>query len=241
LAAIFAGYLWRLSKIPRDADDNKDDDVEVGPAAALEILPKRQQYTVIAVLAVMAATVIVLAAEPFAESLLAAGNQLGVDRFFLVQWVAPLAGESPEIVITILFVLALRPAAALGALISDKINQWTLLVGFIPLFFSLARGGLQPFPLDARQHEEFFLTAAQSLFAVALLLRLRLHLLGAVALLGLLTVQFMLGFLNQADEAKDIAILTGLACVYVALTLVLIGRDWKALLEHARFGLLNRS
>ena len=120
--------------------------MEVGPAAALEVLPKRRQYVVIAALAVVAAIVIVLAAEPFAESLLATGTQLGVDRFFLVQWVAPLAGESPEIVITILFVLALRPAAALGALISDKINQWTLLVGFIPLFFSLARGGCSRFP-----------------------------------------------------------------------------------------------
>jgi cation:H+ antiporter len=240
LGAIFAGYVWRLSKIPHASDDD-DDDTEVGPAAALEVLPKRRQYAVIAALAIVAAIVIVLAAEPFAESLLAAGTQLGVDRFFLVQWVAPLAGESPEIVITILFVLALRPAAALGALISDKINQWTLLVGFIPLFFSLARGALQPFPLDARQHEEFFLTAAQSLFAVALLLRLRLHLLGAVALLGLFTVQFMLGFLNQADEARDIAILTAVAWVYIVFTLGLIARDWKALFEHARFGLINRA
>lgn len=47
-------------------------------------LPKRRQYAVIAALAIVAAIVIVLAAEPFAESLLATGTQLGVDRFFLV-------------------------------------------------------------------------------------------------------------------------------------------------------------
>jgi len=240
LAAIFGGYLWRLSKLPKEADAEEGDD-EVGPAAALQVLPKRRQYAVIAVLAVVAAVVIVLAAEPFAESLLAAGTQFGIDRFFLVQWVAPLAGEAPEIVITVLFVLALRPAAALGALISDKINQWTLLVGFIPLFYSLARGGLHSFPLDDRQHEEFFLTAAQSLFAVALLLRLRLHLLGAAVLFGLFTVQFTLAFLNQADEPRAIAILTGLGWVYIVLAMALVLRDRKLLVEHARFGLLNRS
>ncbi|MBA2382836.1 MAG: sodium:proton exchanger [Chloroflexi bacterium] len=240
LAAIFGGYLWRLSRLPKEADE-EDGDVEVGPAAALRVLPKRRQYALIAVLTIVAAIVIVLAAEPFAESLLAAGTQLGINRFFLVQWVAPLAGEAPEIVITVLFVLALRPAAALGALISDKINQWTLLVGFIPLFYSLARGGLHPFPLDARQHEEFFLTAAQSLFAVALLLRLRLHLLGAAALFGLFTVQFTLAFVNQADEFNTITVLTTLGWVYIALAVMLVLRDWRLLVEHARFGLLNRS
>jgi len=240
LAAIFGAYVWRLSKLPKEAHD-EDGDEEVGPAAALQVLPKRRQYAVIAVLAIAAAIVIVMAAEPFAESLLAAGRQFGIDRFFLVQWVAPLAGEAPEIVITVLFVLALRPAAALGALISDKINQWTLLVGFIPLFYSLARGGLHPFPLDARQHEEFFLTAAQSLFAVALLLRLRLHLLGAAGLFGLFTVQFTLAFVNQADEAATIAVLTTLGWVYIALAIVLVVRDRKLLVEHARLGLLNRS
>ena len=239
LAAIFGAYLWRLSKLPKEADAEEGDE-EVGPAAALQVLPKRRQYAVIGALAIVAAIVIVLAAEPFAESLLAAGTQFGIDRFFLVQWVAPLAGEAPEIVITILFVLALRPAAALGALISDKINQWTLLVGFIPLFYSLARGGLHPFPLDARQHEEFFLTAAQSLFAVALLLRLRLHLLGAAALFGLFAIQFTLAFLNQADERATIAVLTTLGWVYVAFAIVLVVRDRKLLVDHARLGLFNR-
>jgi hypothetical protein len=33
------------------------------------------------------------------------------------------------------------------------------------------------------------------------------------ALLGLFTIQFGLGFLNQADEPKDIAVLSGIAWV----------------------------
>ena len=74
-----------------------------------------------------------------------------------------------------------RPTAALGVLVSDKINQWTLLVGMIPVVYAFGTGHLTGFPLDARQHEELFLTAAQSLFAVALLLRLRLGLTSVVS------------------------------------------------------------
>ena len=66
---------------------------------------------------------------------------------------SPLAGEAPERVIVVLFTLALRPASALGALISDKINQWTVLVGTLPLIYSLGAGQLQALPLAARQHE----------------------------------------------------------------------------------------
>lgn len=65
----------------------------------------------------------------------------------------------------------------------DKINQWTLLVGALPLVYFLGAGAIEAMPLDARQHEEFFLTAAQSVFAVALLLSLRLSLMRALVLL----------------------------------------------------------
>jgi hypothetical protein len=31
------------------------------------------------------------------------------------------------------------------------------------------------------------------------------------------------------------------AWIYIVLALALVAREWRALLEHARFGLLNRS
>ena len=68
-------------------------------------------------------------------------------------------------------------------MISDKINQWTLLVGMLPLAMSVGAGVASALPLDARQSEEFFLTAAQSLFGLALLLRLRLSVTSALALI----------------------------------------------------------
>src|SRR3972149_1110783 len=41
---------------------------------------------------------IFIAAEPFAEGLLATGRTFGIEEFVLVQWLAPLASESPEFI-----------------------------------------------------------------------------------------------------------------------------------------------
>lgn len=237
LFAIFVGYLWRLSRLPKDEDGDDDDD-EVGPAAALATLPKAKQYAIMAVLTVFAGLVILAAAEPFAESLIAAGQTFGINKFLLIQWVAPLAGEAPEIILTVLFCLALKPTAALGALVSDKINQWTLLVGMIPLFYSLGAGHVGALPLDARQHEEFFLTAAQSLFAVALLLRLRFSLASGLALLGLFCVQLGLAFVCRHDEARTIRTLTDIAWLYLALAAGTVVWNRQGLWDYLRVGLL---
>ena len=245
LVGIFAAYLWRLSKLAKadhDAEEEaeEDDDDEVGPAAALATLPVGQQWLLMGVLTVVAVAVIVMAAEPFAESLLAAGRDLGVNQFLLVQWVAPFASEVPEVVLVVLFVLNNRPTAALGALVSDKINQWTLLVGMIPVVYAVGAGHLTGFPLDARQHEEFFLTAAQSLFAVALLLRLRLSLASAGTLLALFVGQFALAFVFQHDEARTIQVLTGMAWLYLVLAGGLFIWNRQGLRQYLRVGLLAR-
>ncbi len=237
LIALFAAYLWRLGKLPKGDDD---DEVEVGPAAALTQLPRRQQYAVMAALTIFAAIVILAAAEPFAESLVAAGDSLGINKFLLIQWVAPLAGEAPEIIIVILFTLNMRPTPALGALVSDKINQWTLLVGMIPLFYSLGAGRIAALPLNARQHEEFFLTAAQSLFAVALLLCLRLSLRSAVTLLGLFLIQLGLAFAFRNDEARTIMALTYMAWFYLIMAIGLFLRSRAYVVNYIRIGLLNQ-
>jgi cation:H+ antiporter len=61
----------------------------------------------------------------------------------LIQWVAPLASESPEFLIAILFALRGRGSVGIGALISSKVNQWTLLIGTPPLaFMFIGRLGL---------------------------------------------------------------------------------------------------
>ena len=244
LVGIFTAYLWRLSKLAKadhDAQEEAEDGDEVGPAAALVTLPVRQQWLIMGVLTVVAVVVIVMAAEPFAEALLAAGRNLGVNQFLLVQWVAPFASEVPEVVLVVLFVLNNRPTAALGALVSDKINQWTLLVGMIPVVYTVGAGRLTGFPLDARQHEEFFLTAAQSLFAVALLLRLRLSLASAVILLGLFSVQFALAWVFEHEEARSEQFLTEMGWLYIVMAVGLFWWNRAGLVQYVRVGLLARA
>lgn len=240
LLAIFGAYIWRVamaakSSTPNDVDDY-DDDAEPGPAAILETLTPSAQWIWTAALTLTAGTIILLSAQPFADAMIGSGRALGIDEFLLIQWIAPLTGESPEILLAILFVLAARPGSALIALVSDKINQWTLLVGALPLAMSLGAGTLTALPLNARQHEEFFLTAAQSLFALALLLELRLTVKAAIALLGLFVVQVVLAFSFQHDPAREIAALTFLAWVYLALAaallLVWIARGRRNVIER---------
>ncbi|MGO1973106.1 MAG: hypothetical protein ACTH2Q_09125, partial [Propionibacteriaceae bacterium] len=74
-------------------------------------------------------------------------------------------------------------------LISAKVNQWTLLIGSLPLAH-LAGGGSGVLHLDPRQVEEVLLTATQTVLGVAILLALCFPRWAAWALLGLFAVQF---------------------------------------------------
>ena len=242
LIGIYAIYVRRVTRHPKPAEDEEDDDEETeepGLAAAIERLPVGQQYALMATLTIVAALVIFFSAERFAEAIVATGHSLGMNEFLLIQWVAPLASEAPTVTVAVLFVLSLRPSSGLAMLISDKINQWTLLVGMLPLAMSVGAGSLTALPLDARQHEEFFLTAAQSLFAIALLLRLRLSLAGALGLFALFTLQVTLAFTYRENEPTTIATLTSVGWGYIVLTLAIgvfnLGRI-RQLLSAGLFG-----
>ena len=89
-----------------------------------------------------------------------------------------------------MFAWRLNTNAGLGALVSSKVNQWTLLVGTLPIVFAISSGSLHGLPLDALQREELFVTAAQSAFAVAVLANRSISVREARLLLGLFIVQF---------------------------------------------------
>jgi cation:H+ antiporter len=125
-----------------------------GPSELLGGLPKLQRRSATIGLFLLAGLTIGLAAEPFAESLLATGRAYGVEEFILVQWIAPLASESPEFIVAILFALRGNPGASIGTLISSKVNQWTLLIGMLPLAYSASAGHVSAMVLDRRQVEE---------------------------------------------------------------------------------------
>jgi cation:H+ antiporter len=135
---------------------------------------------------------IFIAAEPFAEGLLATGRQFGIEEFVLVQWLAPLASESPEFIVAILFALRANPGASIGTLISSKINQWTLLIGMLPVVYALSLGRISPLQMDERQVEELLLTAAQSVFAVAVLSNLLFTVGEALLLFALFATQLLI-------------------------------------------------
>ena len=239
LLGIFGAYIWRVSRSLRQGvkienEDDDDDGEEPGPAAILETLTSGAQWMWTAGLTLTAGTIILLSAEPFANAMIGSGRALGVDEFLLIQWVAPLTGESPEILLAILFVFAAKPGSALIALVSDKINQWTLLVGALPVAMSIGAGTLISLPLSARQHEEFFLTAAQSLFGISLLLGLRLRLGGAIALAVLFGGQLVLAFSLQRYPAAEIAALTALGWVYLGLAAVVLVIEWPNLAVRFR-------
>jgi cation:H+ antiporter len=183
LLAWFGFYLFKLSR------GEVEEPELVGTAAALGALPDRARRIAVCVLFIFAASVIVTCAKPFAENLIDAGTQLGIDRFLLVQWLAPLSSEAPEFIIAMIFAARGKGAFAIATLISSKVNQWTLLVGSLPVAFVLGGGGTS-IQLDGRQIEEMVLTAAQTVMGVALLLGLRFRRWAAWALLGLFIVQF---------------------------------------------------
>lgn len=202
LAGLFGVYLWRLAKLPSEEPHL------IGPAKTIAELGVRGRRIVSGGMALYAAVLVLLVAEHFAEALVATGQQLHIDEFFLVQWVAPLASEAPEFVVVCIFAWRGAATAALGALVSSKINQWTLLVAMLPLIYAISLGGLSPMPLDGRQRDEVLLTAAQSLFAVILLLDLRLSLWGAGMIFGLFAVQFIF-----PDQRLAVSIAYGVASI----------------------------
>ncbi|MEV6227158.1 sodium:proton exchanger [Saccharopolyspora shandongensis] len=185
LLGFFVFYLWKVSRAEAEEPDL------VGTAAIIGGLPKHVRRPLVIALFVFSAAVIVACAEPFAHSLIETGTQLGIDKFLLVQWLAPLASEAPEFIVAILFAVRGKGADAIGTLISSKVNQWTLLVGSLPVAYLLGGGGTA-LHLDARQVEEFLLTATQTVLGVAALLALRFPRWAAWTLLALFAAQFAL-------------------------------------------------
>ena len=183
LLAWFGFYLYKVSH-----GDVEEPDL-VGTAAALGDLPDRGRRIAVVGLFLASGAVILLCAKPFADNLVAAGTELDIDRFLLVQWLAPLASEAPEFIIATIFATRGKGTAAIATLISSKVNQWTLLVGSLPVAHILGGGGLS-LVLDSRQIEEVLLTATQTLMGVALILALRFPRAAAWALLVLFVVQF---------------------------------------------------
>ena len=198
----------------------------VGPVKILANMrdPTRRVMTVLFFL--WSGATIFFVAEPFAESLVETGARLGVSQFLLVQWLAPIASEAPEFIIAVTWALRGNAQSAMKALISSKVNQWTLLVGTIPLVYAISGGAIKTFQLDTLQDHELYLTAAQSIFAVAVLVNLRLSRLEGLLLVVLFTAQLVVE-----------GIWMPIAYIYIGLAVVFHILNRKHLLPAAVIGL----
>lgn len=179
LILIYCLYLWRVSTSERDEPELE------GTAAHVGALPKWVRRSFIVVMLIAAATVIFISAKPFGDSLVEAGKALNIDEYILVQWLGPIASEAPEFTLAFLFAARGKAAAALAILISSKLNQWTLLAGSMPIAFIIGGGDNAALPMIGRGSSELWLTTAQTLLGVAILLTLRWGLFSSILMAGL--------------------------------------------------------
>jgi len=163
------------------------------------------------------------AVEPFAHGLEIIGVENGIPEFFMIQWIAPLASESPELIVVVVLVNKARSTAGFNALISSKLNQWTLLIGTLSVVFSIAYGQYGVLPFDGKQAAEIWITAAQSYFALAILVNFEISVREAVAIFALFISQVLIEFalirewlaLPLANPTRDVLLIY--TAVYVVL------------------------
>jgi len=185
LVVIYVVYLWRVSGSAREEPELE------GTAAYVGALPKIARRIFILVFLTVAAVIIFMCAHPFGDSLIEAGKSLNIDEYILVQWLAPIASEAPEFTLAFLFAARGKEAAALAILISSKLNQWTLLAGSMPIAYVIGGGADAALPVAGRSAEELWLTTAQTLLGVAILLTLRWGLGSSFLMLGLFLVSIV--------------------------------------------------
>jgi cation:H+ antiporter len=217
----------------------------VGPAAVIGALAAYRRRLAVTGLFVFATVVIAASAAPFADGLVQTGRNLGIDDFLLVQWFAPIASEAPEFLLAAQLAARGKASAALALLLVAKLEQWTLLVGSLPLAYAIGTLHLQQvglaLPLDGRQVAEVWLTAAQGTFGVVVLANLALELPEAFTLALLFTAQLVIGSLLRTTVHDPVAAdqeLTFFSLAYLALSVVFAIRARKAV--GALWGRRNR-
>ncbi|MFP4530450.1 MAG: sodium:calcium antiporter [Halodesulfurarchaeum sp.] len=216
LVGIYVTYI--LVVLRGDIDPVEE---HVGVPASLQAQPKWRRVLTVLALFAFSGLLIFTAVEPFAHGLEAIGTDIGVPSFFMIQWIAPLASESPELIVVVYLVNKARSTAGFNALISSKLNQWTLLIGTLVVVYSIAYGQYGVLAFDAKQAAEIWLTAAQSFFALAILVNFEISVREALALLTLFVSQVGLEFLIIRDTIAFPLTSHELLLAYTAVYLVL--------------------
>jgi cation:H+ antiporter len=185
LISLYGFYLHRVSGADGEAHEM------MGVASRLADLPAEQRRRWVGVLLVFSAATILLTAVPFSNAVLGTGAMVGISPYLLLQWLVPVATETPEIVVALVLLMHGRGGQSIAVLLSSAVSQYTLGLGTLPFAYLLGAGA-GPLPLQSREQVELFLTMGVALYAVAALITLRLNRGDASLMLFLFALQFLL-------------------------------------------------
>ena len=217
-------YLAYIAIIIRgDVEEHED---VVGVPAYFQSFPKRRRIASVLLLFGYSGVMIFTAVEPFAHGLEQLGQAIGIPPFFMIQWIAPLASESPELIVVAYLVNKARSTAGFNALISSKLNQWTLLIGTLAVVYSIALGSIGTLPFDQKQVAEIWITAAQSLFAIGILANFEITVREAITLLVLFVTQVLAEFLVIRWYSEALASTYSLWILYAYTAVYLVLGFW---------------
>jgi cation:H+ antiporter len=191
LIVLYAAYLLFLTKLPPQ-DREEIDELEFVPRRIV-LAPRLWRVAAIMICFAAGAAIIYFTAEPFLRSLIALAITLGIPAFVVIQWLAPLISELPEMISTFYFARQSDNAAVgLMNILSSNISQWTLLLAMLAVVFSLSRGMSSVIPLDGEQRSELLLTIAQTGAAIICLSNMEFAWWEAACMFGLFVAQFLL-------------------------------------------------
>ncbi|MCX5781152.1 MAG: sodium:calcium antiporter [Elusimicrobia bacterium] len=214
LVGIFVLYIFNTAK-----SHSEEKEIE-GPMEIIAALPRNIRIFLTVFFFVFSAYVIFVSAGPFAEGLLVAGERLGLEKFILVQWLAPLASEAPEFIVAIILALRLHASTSLRVLVSSKVNQWTLLIGLLPVAYCISKGQISPMHLDARQIEEILITSGQSLLGLVMLSNLKFNIKEASLLFALFITQLFI-------ISTEVRYIYAVAYIILSLLILIISRSTR--------------
>ena len=203
--------------------DVEETEERVGVPAYFQEYPKPRRITVVLLGFAFSAAIIFTAVHPFAQGLEQLGLQYGIPKFFMIQWLAPLASESPELIVVAYLVNKARSTAGFNALISSKLNQWTLLIGTLAVVYSISAGHIGTLSFDQKQAAEIWITAAQSFFALAILTNFEISTREAVALLVLFVSQVVAEFYVIQTYAEPTATEISILILYTYTAVYIVG------------------
>jgi cation:H+ antiporter len=201
LVAVYAAYLALLTKLPPEKDEGIED-LESVPRHIV-LAPPLWRTVGICLCFLLGGAIIYFTAEPFLGSLVSLATAIGIPSFVVIQWLAPVISEFPELLSTFYFARQeVKAPVALMNIASSNINQWTLLVAMLPIVLSISRGGVSTLSFDAEQGRELLLTISQSAVALMFLINMQFAWYEALAMFVLFVAQFVLPKIFGA-QSKD--------------------------------------